>query len=323
MKRWKRCLILMLCLLLTGCSRNVPNQKEAKSALEKASGLEETAVLMTVDGRDVPVWRYLYWLVWTCNQLQQSHAESGMELDWDAPVSGGTLAQYVKEQALADTALYAVVENLAQETGYVPAQGSRADAALPELGFSPEQLEQLEAVGRMYGWLYEQYCEGKGPLVPTEEGLRDYEAAGAFVTLDRILIPAGEDREAARQRAAECFSRLNSADDQAAAFSALTAEGGDRKGPRTLRRDAGELPSELLAAAWDLQPGQCSGILETQEGFSILRRMETKPDALRESYFDDSLLSLAETAEITAAPAYETLDPAVFYQVWTQEQSSP
>lgn len=323
MKRWKRCLILLLCLLLTGCSRNVPNQREAESALEKASGLEETAVLMTVDGRDVPAWRYLYWLVWTCDQLQQRHAESGTALDWDAPVSGGTLAQYAREQALADTALYAVVENLAQETGYVPAQEQGADAALPELGFSPEQLEELEAVGRMYGWLYEQYCEGKGPLVPTEEELRDYEAAGAFVTLDRILIPAGEDREAARQRAAEWFSRLNSADDQAAVFSALAAEGGDRQGPRTLRRDDGTLPAELLAAAQDLQPDQCSGILETQEGFSILRRMETPPDALRELYFDDALLSLAETAEIAAAPAYVTLDPAAFYQVWTQEQSSP
>jgi hypothetical protein len=320
MKRWKRCLSLLLCLLLTACSRNVPDQKKAESALEKASGLEETAVLMTVNGQDVPAWRYLYWLVWTCDQLQQCHAESGAALDWDAPVSGGTLAQYAKEQALADTALYAVVEQLAQEAGYAPAGEQETDAALPELGFSPEQLVQLEAVGQMYGWLYEQYCEGRGPLVPTEEELEAYEASGAFVTLDRILISAGEDREAARHRAAEWFSRLNSADDQAAVFSALAAEGGDRQGPRTLRRDDGTLPAELLAAAQDLQPDQCSGILETQEGFSILRRMETPPDALRELYFDDALLSLAETAEIAAAPAYGALDPAAFYQAWMQER---
>ena len=58
-------------------------------------------------------------------------------------------------------------------------------------------------------------------------------------------------------------------------------------GPRTLSPDSGELDGELLDAARELQEGQCSGILESQEGFSILRRLETDPEALREPYLMD------------------------------------
>ena len=117
------------------------------------------------------------------------------------------------------------------------------------------------------------------------------------------------------------FSRLNGAEDQGEAFSALAAEGGDQVGPRTLAPDSAELDGELLAAARELQAGQCSGILETQEGFSILRRLETDPEALKDPYFDDRLLDLAEAAEVTTAPAYDGVDPAAFDRAWEQARA--
>lgn len=317
MKMRMTCLALLLCLLLTACGGKEPDSRGRTSLLEEAAGLEEEEVLVTVDGREMPAWRYLYWLAWTCGQMRERYEASGTALDWDTPVSGGTLAQYVKDQALADTVLYAVVENLAEEAGYDPSEEA-AGAALPDMGLDEAQMAQLEDVGRMYGWLYDRYCAGEGSLTSTREELEAYGKTGGFLTLDRILIPAGEDREAARQRASEVFSRLNGAEDQGAAFSALTAEGTDQSGPRTLAPDSTELDGELLAAARELQEGQCSGILETQEGFSILRRLETDPEVLKEPYFDDCLLKLAEEAEVTTAPAYDGLDPEAFDRAWEQ-----
>ena len=318
MKMRMTCLALLLCLLLTACGGKEPDSQGRTSLLGEAAGLEEDAVLLTVNGREVPAWRYLYWLAWTCGQMRERYETSGTTLDWDTPVSGGTLAQYVKDQALADTVLYAVVENLAEEAGYAPSEEKETGETLPNVGLNESQMAQMEAVGRMYSWLYDRYCAGEGGLVPNREELEAYGEAGGFLTLDRILIPAGEDREAARQRASEIFSRLNGAEDQGAAFAALTAEGADQLGPRTLSPDSTELDWELLAAARELQEGQCSGILESQEGFSILRRLETDPEALREPYFDDCLLDLAEAAEVTTAPAYDELDPAAFDQAWEQ-----
>ena len=290
MKMRMTCLALLLCLLLTACGGKEPDSQGRTSLLGEAAGLEEEEVLVTVDGREVPAWRYLYWLAWTCGQMRERYESSGTVLDWDTPVSGGTLAQYVKDQALADTVLYAVVENLAEKAGYASSEEVGAKAALPDMGLDEAQMAQLEDVGRMYGWLYDRYC-------------------------------AGEDREAARQRASEVFSRLNGAEDQGAAFSALAAEGGDQVGPRTLAPDSAELDGELLAAARELQAGQCSGVLETQEGFSILRRLETDPETLKEPYFDSCLLDLAEAAEVTTAPAYDGVDPAAFDRAWEQARA--
>ena len=71
-------------------------------------------------------------------------------------------------------------------------------------------------------------------LNSSKEALAAYAEERGYLTLDRILIPAGEDPEAARNRAAEVFSHLNAADDQAAIFVQLAAESEDTAGPRTL-----------------------------------------------------------------------------------------
>ena len=125
--------------------------------------------------------------------------------------------------------------------------------------------------------------------------------------LDRILISFGADREAARRRAAEAFSRLNGAEDPAAVFAALAAEGDDRLGPRRADESGWEEP--LLEAARSLETGQYSGILESGEGFSILMRQTADREALRESYFDSLLQAAAEGAEVVAEPLYEELRP--------------
>ena len=91
-------------------------------------------------------------------------------------------------------------------------------------GLSEAQQEELRAVGQMYAALYDLYCTEGSALAPTAEALAAFSEKHGGMVLDRILIAAGEDREAARRRAAEVFSALNSAAEPAAAFAALAAE---------------------------------------------------------------------------------------------------
>ena len=132
------------------------------------------------------------------------------------------------------------------------------------------------------------------------------------LTVNRILISAGEDREAAREKAAEVFSRLNGAEDPEAAFPALAAEGDDGAGPRTLLPGDGTLPKALEEAAKALEEGQYSGIVESEEGFSILQRLATEGEALAGEAFDRLLQAAAEGALVQTTPAYDLLDAAVF-----------
>lgn len=319
MKKRIAALVLVLCLILAACgSRRGDNQSQT-SYLGEATGLDEEAVLLTVDGREVPAWRYLYWLAYTCQRVQERYQKSGLPLDWAAPVSGGTLADYAKDQALADTVLYATVENWAEEYGCAGTEGGdQAASYLPDLGLPAERMRELERVGWMYAALYELYGTEGSQLAPTEEALAAYGEARGAVTLDRILIHFGEDREAAQARAAEAFSKINGAEDQAAVFSALAAGGRDSAGPRTVLPEDGQLDPELLEAAQALREGQVSGILESEEGFSILLRLPLDTGALKEAYFDYLLQTAAEQAQVTTMPEYQTVDPAAF----TTEETS-
>lgn len=311
--------LILSCLLLTACG----GRQETRSFYEEAAGIPEDAILLTVDGREIPAWRYLYWLACTCDYLQERYREEGVTLDWSAPLEGGTLADYAKDQALANTALYAAVESLAEESDVALAEADRAAlaaaweekaaeyggedlylAALAQLGLSRGQAEELAGTGRLYAKLYANYMAGEGPLSPPEE------PGEGPLTVDRILIRADGDRETAREQAAEVFARLNEAADKEAVFPALAAEGDDPAGPRPAA-DGGLAPSLAEAAAL-LAPGQCSGILESDEGFSILLRCEASPENAASEYFDVLLQAAAEAAPVETTEAYRTLDAEVF-----------
>lgn len=297
----KRCaMILLVCLLLTGCGKRelVPN---------KTAPTEEMEILLTVDGREVPVWRYLCWLRYACERVQEQYAVAGQAVDWELPVEDETLAERVKRQALADTVLYATVENWAEQYGCQPQREVEEDP-LPLPGLTEQQMRELQNVGAQYAALYALYETEGSALAPTEEQLRAFSEEAGLLTLNRILIESGEDREAARQRAAEVFSRLNGAEDPAEAFAALAAEGDDSAGPR--QSDASVWNEELLEAARSLAVGQYTGILESEEGFSILMRLEPDLSGIREAHFDSLLQQAAEDAEVVLQPLYYELHPA-------------
>lgn len=333
MGRRTAALALALCLMLSGCAWR--REETRASLLGRAAELGEELVLLTVDGREVPAWRYLYWLAFTCDQIREKYRDSGLNLDWETPVPGGTLADYAKDQALADTALYATVENWAERYGCALSDTERAALAktweeqsaarggedvylkeLANLGLDRLREEELAEVGMLYAKLYD-LCLTEGSEL---DRLLDQADS---LTVDRILIAAGEDREAAREKAAEVFSRLNGAEDPAAAFPALAAEGDDAAGPRTLLPGDGTLPQALEEAAKALEEGQYSGILESEEGFSILRRLESQGQALAGEAFDRLLQEAAEGALVQTTPAYDVLDAAAFDEALTalrQEQ---
>ncbi len=323
MRKRMAALTLALCVGLSGCA---VEKEEDGSLLGRAAELGEELVLLTVDGREVPAWRYLYWLAFTCDQIREKYKDSGLTLDWNAPVPGGTLADYAKDQALADTALYATVENWAERYGCALSERERAALAetweeqaeihggeeaylkeLAGLGLDRLRSEELSRVGMLYAKLYD-LCLTEGSEL---SGLLEDEDVDGL-TVDRILIKAGEDREAAREKAAEVFSRLNSGENPAELFPALAAEGDDKAGPRTLLPGDGSLPQALEEAAKALEEGQYSGILESEEGFSILRRLASEGEALTGEVFDRLLQEAAEGARIQTAPAYDGLNAAAF-----------
>ena len=290
-------------------------------------GIDENAALVRVDGREVPGWACLYWLALSCDRLTTETRDAGKSPDWSAPVDDGTLSDYAKGLALSNAALYAEVEALAEEYGCALDDADRAAMAsrwekrcaghggetaylrtLARFGLDRARAEQLFRVGRLYGKLCARCRAGEGPS-PTAAAL-DALAAADGVRVDRILVAAGDDRNAARNRAAVLFSRLNGAAEQETLFRELAAAQDDPAGPRTLRE--GVLDARLTEIGNSLAVGQMSGIVETGEGFSILMRLSDDREELADRWFDALLQDRAARADVDVSAAFRELDAADF-----------
>ena len=320
-RRPGRLIGLLCCLTLCACGVmeyappvTVPDSAAVPDTLPgRAANLLEYETLLTVDGRDIPAWQYLYWLSLACDRA----ATLSDAPDWNA----------VREQALMNTALYASVETLAARHGVAFDAADREavaerwrqrcdayggeDAYLTEIaryGLNRERAETLFRVALLYGKLRE-LCKDGGELAPSQADLDALAKTSGDIRIDRILSADG-DRAAAKRRAEAFFNQLNGASNQAALFSELTWEGVDHTGPRSLKD--GVFDERLTQAARTLQVGQISGIIESDDGFSILRRLPPERDGLLETWLRRTVEQAAQSADVELTERYFTLNPSAF-----------
>lgn len=262
---------MTLALVLSGCA-----------AAPEAQTVEEDEVLLIVDGREIPAWRYFCWLDRGLAALEAPPSEEELE--------------ELKERALSDTVLYAAVEAMAAEYGLTLTEEELA-AVMPGTwaGLKEARWRELAAVGALYGKLCTMEVQSETLMgFAREEGYR---------TVDRILIPAGEG---AAEKAAQIFAQLNGGGE--AAFTDAKALSADTRGPYTFRPGDGVLDGTLQAAAAEMEVGQLSGILEAEEGFSILYCLEPDLSQILIPWVDNCLLQRVSGSRVQISPAYETMD---------------
>lgn len=313
---------LLCCLIwfvsLCGCGVQTPDAVPTPTPTPatlpgRAAGIMEQETLLTVDGRDIPAWEYLYWLSLACDRARGQSAAP----DWES----------VKEQALMNTALYASVETLAERNGVqftdadaaavserwrqrCEAYGGEADylREIARYGLDRAKAETLFRAALLYGKL-RTLCREGGTFSPDAAALDALAKESGAVRVDRILS-TDWDYNAAKRRAEAFFKQLNGATDQAALFSELTWEGGDHEGPRTLTD--GTFDERLTQVAKALQIGQISGIIESSDGFSILRRLSPERDSLLETWLRRTVEETARKADVELTERYRAIDAAGF-----------
>lgn len=315
--------------------------------LSRASGIASDETLLTVDGREVAAWRYLHWLAYTCDAIQTAYDDAGTELDWDAAFGEGTLADYAGQQALADTVLYAVVENMAEQQNCTLTEEDRAameadwttaaEAAggeavyleqLWDLGLDRDRADTLAAAAYLYDRLRQSACDPDSPGYPTAEDLAAFSGESGWMSVDFIRVDAGGDAEAARARAGEAFSKLNGSaapENDFAVLAATYSDDPDRdRYPqgRTFQAGDGTLPAEAEAAAAELEEGQWSGVVEAGDSFYILLRLPLDAAAAAAAWFDWQLQTAADGAEVETTAALDRLDTGAFWQALLEARTA-
>lgn len=326
------CFLLGCVLLLTGCS----GKKDDHSLYEAASGIGDDEILLTVDGREIPAFRYLYWLTWNCDYLESVGALEG---GWGQTLDGVPLAEYVKEQALQTTVLYAVIENWAETCGCVLSDEDRQAMeeewtrlclqyggeetclqSLAWMGLDREGADAFTADYYLYGQLNDLFRTEGSVLWPGQEALTAYAEEAQLLTVDVIFVSGTGEAENGerRERAEMILSRLQESADPAGYFSTLAGaysddpdrdshpEGG------TCAAGDGTLPQALEEAALSLAEGTWSGVLEADGGFYILLRRPLNMTDAAGMYFNQQLRQAVDEAQVETGTAYQQLDAEKF-----------
>ena len=288
--------VLSVSLLFSGCGSDA-----------LASTSEELTPVMTIDGYEVPYELYRYVAMNYKNQYEAGLDESAAAELWLGDEGKALIGEL--ESNTIDTLknLYATL-SLAADYGLTPDSAlinESVSTMMDEIYESYENdtdvyLESLKPYymnDSVYRFLTQDevltqelfYAMlNSGDIISDETLLREMIESDAFIRVKQILIAAdnGNSAEANRAKADELHEKLESGAD----FETLLQEYGEdlymfnnSDGYYIIRGNRYEAFEE---AAFSLDAGEYSDVVETEAGFSILMRYDKEADYL-ETHFDD------------------------------------
>lgn len=326
-------------------------------------GIDPNETALEVDGNTIPMELYFYWLTYSCSNLEyqlnvySSYYGMYSELinedgtaKWDQELDGVLLSQMAKEQAESSALSFVVLENEAAARGitlsdedkagvendrasYMEQLGSQEDFDnnLWEMGISLDSFDRVSAVAYFYQHLLELAQDSDSDLYQAPADTDAYVDHILLMTIDSATQePLTEEEIAAKkEKAEELLAQLQSTDaaELETVFTQLADENGEDPGRTT---DTGYLidadtsfVQEFKDAAFALQPGEISGIVESDYGYHILLRKELKEEhlssisATKLSGYLDGQLEAAK-ANMVRSEKLDSIDVGKFYVDYVQ-----
>ena len=255
------------------------------------------------------------------------------------------------EDAVSVAMYRTVLRQKAAELGCLPTDAQLQEAGELLMANGQEYYDNLKAScglsdeGMNYIATYSYYYENLLDTipVPTAEELQEYlDTQGMFyvkhillMTVDDSYQPLPEDEIAGKKaQAEELLARLQAEEDMPAMFDELmntySEDGGLASNPDGyVFNGSDSLVGGFREAALELEEGQLSGIVETDYGYHIMLRLaftdemkETYRMEMRQGELDDLMEQWVEEAEVSRAPALDTLDVAAFFNRYTAYQDA-
>ena len=321
-------------------------------------GVSPDAVVASVDGNGATADLITYWIGYNATYLNSyMQYYGGGALDWDYVMSDGTaMPDYIKQDVLATVKQELVIENLAEkygdeqlsamesdEQGFIEQYGGEEgfDAELAKLGLRRETYERITRTNYLYQDLYKLYLTEGSALYASNEDLAAYAAAQGYITADHILLTTvdtatGEalsDEQKAEKKALaeELAEKLKNytGDDLASYFAELADEYSEDPGrasnPTGYTFTTGSMVQEFEDAAYALDEGAVSDIVESKFGYHILLRLPLDKTAaaetVREDYFSNFIDEQMDKAKTATSAEYDKLDAKALYEAIVAAQA--
>ena len=283
-------------------------------------------------------------------------ADSGT-VNWDLQFTEDqTLSEYAKAETDDTVLFYAVVENLAaemdagltaeDETAIADNRASAVEEMggeeefvkyLAELGIDEDTFARFSSTSFLFDNLTDLVLQEGSELYLPEEGYDQYATYADHILLatqDTATGAALSEEEIAekRQTAEDLLSQLQASDDVVTLFGQLADEYSEDPGraenPDGYIYTPGTMVAVFEDAAAALEPGQVSGIVESDYGYHIILRKDLSegladdPDmkrTLAQQYLQSLLEERMEEAEVTVSAELDDLDPGAFYTQYLTE----
>lgn len=270
---------------------------------------------------------------------------------WDGQfLDGLTLGQYAKKQSEDVLKSYAALESAAAEYGITltdeDKEALKKDLAtaqeqaggeekfkesLDMMGISQETFDRISATNYLYNHLLEMVTEEGSDFYLEPEGYNQFAAYADHILLAKKDLSTNtdlseEEAAAKRETAENLLAQLQAADDVETLFAQLADENSEDTG-RASNPDGyvfgkGEMVQEFEDAAFSLEPGQISGIVETTYGYHIilrkdlLKKLEDDPELksqLESQHLNKQLQERVEGMAVELSDKLENFDVGSFY----------
>ena len=267
-------------LMLTGCSASLPFNKVVFT-----TGFEKDEVFR-IENSTCSLSEAMVYLVGT----QEGYEKTFGKDIWNADTDSGTVEQRLKESVLAKIAQIKVMNLLAEENGIVldKSEEQMATTAAQEYydqltdtdinamnGVTVEDIQGIMREQAIADKLYDYLIRDINPEISDDEA-RTITVEQIFIktySLDsegnKVPFTEGE-KDAAYRRCREIFKKLLNG----SSFEELMAQYNEAD-EGTISFGKGEKESEFETAAFNLGTEQTSEIIETEDGYAILKCIST------------------------------------------------
>lgn len=300
-------------------------------------------VVMTVNGDEVCADEYAGYMLYNMAYYANMYAQFGMTDVWNDEYAAATLGSSMP-QAAKDQSVYARVvlqkfnelglkltydqekqmTQLRQDT--IDSMGYDAFAKqIANFGFSDQSYNNFMYISQCYNALNEYYYGENGANVPSDEDLRQY-FADNYIAAKHILISTVDSTtgetirtdEEAKAEAQKILDRINAGEDYDALMNEYSEDPGLAGNPDGYIFTEGEMVTEFYDGAKALAEDEVSGLIKSDYGYHIIKRVPLDVDGQFENYkgmlttavagtMDDLLTQWMQEADVQTTETYDEI----------------
>ena len=331
-------LVVMLVVVMGGTIWGVSSMTIHYQPLDSGA-----PVVMTVNGDEVCADEYAGYMLYNMAYYANMYAQFGMTDVWNDEYAAATLGSSMP-QAAKDQSVYARVvlqkfnelglkltydqekqmTQLRQDT--IDSMGYDAFAKqIANFGFSDQSYNNFMYISQCYNALNEYYYGENGANVPSDEDLRQY-FSDNYIAAKHILISTVDSTtgetirtdEEAKAEAQKILDRINAGEDYDALMNEYSEDPGLAGNPDGYIFTEGEMVTEFYDGAKALAEDEVSGLVKSDYGYHIIKRVPLDVDGQFENYkpllttavagtMDDLLTQWMQEADVQTTETYDEI----------------